>query len=142
MQKIPLLVGAVSVSITKRNWMLPKCMGDEQIFMLRCSVSGAGAQDGPIMAGATMFQVTIYGRGGHGAMPHLTTDPVRAFPDRGYELFFNFHPKNYPNNCRCPLFWTQVLHKNMENLEFWTGNKGFWGVLCSFCLLISSVCVL
>jgi amidohydrolase len=33
---------------------------------------------GPIMAGADSFYVTIEGRGGHGALPHLTADPVLA----------------------------------------------------------------
>ena len=33
---------------------------------------------GPIMAGADSFFVTIEGRGGHGALPHLTADPVLA----------------------------------------------------------------
>ena len=33
---------------------------------------------GPIMAGADSFNVTIEGRGGHGALPHLVADPVLA----------------------------------------------------------------
>ncbi|KAL4436591.1 hypothetical protein ABPG75_003730 [Micractinium tetrahymenae] len=33
---------------------------------------------GTIMAGATQFQATMRGRGGHAAMPHLTSDPVVA----------------------------------------------------------------
>jgi IAA-amino acid hydrolase len=33
---------------------------------------------GTIMAGSAQFEVTIKGRGGHAAMPHLTTDPVVA----------------------------------------------------------------
>lgn len=31
---------------------------------------------GPIMAGALSFRITIKGRGGHAAMPHLNIDPV------------------------------------------------------------------
>lgn len=31
---------------------------------------------GPQMAATGMFKARIYGRGGHGAMPHLTVDPV------------------------------------------------------------------
>jgi amidohydrolase len=31
---------------------------------------------GPVMASTAEFKVTIHGKGGHGAMPHLGTDPV------------------------------------------------------------------
>lgn len=34
--------------------------------------------EGPVMAGADRFAITINGRGGHAAMPHLTTDVVLA----------------------------------------------------------------
>lgn len=33
---------------------------------------------GPVMAGAEMFAVKLIGRGGHGAQPHTTIDPVIA----------------------------------------------------------------
>ncbi len=33
---------------------------------------------GPIMAAVDMFTITVNGRGGHGAMPHETADPVVA----------------------------------------------------------------
>ncbi|MBI3945272.1 MAG: amidohydrolase [Armatimonadetes bacterium] len=33
---------------------------------------------GPVMASADAFEIAITGRGGHGAMPHLTVDPVVA----------------------------------------------------------------
>ena len=33
---------------------------------------------GPLMAGAYSFEVTVSGRGGHAAMPHLNADPVVA----------------------------------------------------------------
>ncbi len=36
------------------------------------------ATAGPFMAGADMFRAKITGRGGHGAMPQLTADPVLA----------------------------------------------------------------
>lgn len=36
------------------------------------------SKPGTIMAGAIQFEVTVRGRGGHGAMPHLTKDPVLA----------------------------------------------------------------
>ena len=35
-------------------------------------------QAGTIMAASDKFSFTIKGRGGHGAMPHLTADPVVA----------------------------------------------------------------
>ena len=35
-------------------------------------------QAGPFFASADMFRLTIRGRGGHGAMPHLNVDPVVA----------------------------------------------------------------
>ena len=33
---------------------------------------------GPLMAGAEIFQIKLVGRGGHGALPHQTIDPVAA----------------------------------------------------------------
>jgi hippurate hydrolase len=35
-----------------------------------------GVRTGPMMASADEFAVTVTGRGGHAAMPHLTVDPV------------------------------------------------------------------
>ncbi len=32
--------------------------------------------DGPTMSGAGVFEITINGKGGHGAMPHQTADPI------------------------------------------------------------------
>ena len=37
---------------------------------------GIGA--GPVMAGAEYFKITIYGKGGHGAMPQVAVDPIVA----------------------------------------------------------------
>lgn len=37
---------------------------------------GVGA--GPVMAGAELFTIKLSGRGGHGAAPHLTIDPIVA----------------------------------------------------------------
>lgn len=37
-----------------------------------------GVSNGPTMAAAEIFKVTIRGRGGHGAVPHLAVDPVLA----------------------------------------------------------------
>ncbi|KAF1970453.1 metal-dependent amidase/aminoacylase/carboxypeptidase [Bimuria novae-zelandiae CBS 107.79] len=35
-----------------------------------------GSRNGTIMAAADSFKVTVFGRGGHGSMPHRTIDPV------------------------------------------------------------------
>ncbi|NJL55335.1 amidohydrolase, partial [bacterium] len=35
-----------------------------------------GAADGPVMAGSSVFEIIITGRGGHAAAPHLGSDPV------------------------------------------------------------------
>ncbi|NLX09370.1 MAG: amidohydrolase [Chloroflexi bacterium] len=34
--------------------------------------------DGPMMAGANDFTITVHGRGGHGAVPHEAQDPILA----------------------------------------------------------------
>ncbi|MFO7321471.1 MAG: amidohydrolase [Chloroflexota bacterium] len=35
-----------------------------------------GVADGPVMAGASTFDITISGKGGHAALPHLNNDPI------------------------------------------------------------------
>jgi len=37
-----------------------------------------GIANGPVMAGAEEFKITVTGRGGHGAMPDQTVDPIVA----------------------------------------------------------------
>lgn len=37
-----------------------------------------GIAAGPVMAGASSFKIVISGKGGHGAIPHLSIDPVLA----------------------------------------------------------------
>lgn len=37
-----------------------------------------GLADGPVMAGSEIFKVTVTGKGGHGASPHQTVDPIAA----------------------------------------------------------------
>lgn len=37
-----------------------------------------GVASGPVMAGADEFKIVIKGRGGHGAVPHATLDPMLA----------------------------------------------------------------
>lgn len=39
-------------------------------------VGHIGLQAGPIMACADRFEITVEGKGGHGAAPHLTVDPI------------------------------------------------------------------
>ena len=37
-----------------------------------------GVASGPVMAAAAIFNITLTGKGGHGALPHLSIDPVVA----------------------------------------------------------------
>ncbi len=41
-------------------------------------VGWVGVSDGPVMAGAGSFRIRINGKGGHGAQPQVTRDPVLA----------------------------------------------------------------
>jgi amidohydrolase len=41
-------------------------------------VGWLGIAAGPVMAGAELFSMKLTGRGGHGASPHLTADPIVA----------------------------------------------------------------
>jgi amidohydrolase len=41
-------------------------------------VGTIGLRSGPVMASADRLEVTVRGRGGHGALPHLASDPVVA----------------------------------------------------------------
>jgi amidohydrolase len=41
-------------------------------------VGWIGVGNGPVMAGAEQFTIRLTGRGGHGAAPHLTIDPIAA----------------------------------------------------------------
>ncbi len=41
-------------------------------------IGWVGAAGGPVMAGAELFTVKLTGKGGHGAIPHLTIDPIVA----------------------------------------------------------------
>jgi amidohydrolase len=42
----------------------------------RSPLGWVGVGDGPVMAGASVFKLVIRGKGGHGASPHLSIDPV------------------------------------------------------------------
>ncbi len=54
----------------------------EQIYALHnwpnLPVGTCVARDGAMMAAIAAFELTVRGRGGHGAMPHLSIDPVVA----------------------------------------------------------------
>lgn len=56
--------------------------GLEEVFALHCDpkieVGKIGFLPGPITAGADLVRVTLHGRGGHTARPHLTSDLVFA----------------------------------------------------------------
>ena len=39
-------------------------------------VGCAGVREGPVFASTDEFRITVFGKGGHGAMPHETVDPV------------------------------------------------------------------
>lgn len=39
-------------------------------------VGKINVQSGPVMAGISRFEINIQGKGGHGAMPHETVDPI------------------------------------------------------------------
>lgn len=39
-------------------------------------VGAVSVVSGPVMSGAGMFEITVTGKGGHGAMPHQTADPI------------------------------------------------------------------
>ncbi len=41
-------------------------------------VGWIGVSSGPAMAGAEIFKITVIGKGGHGAVPHLAVDPILA----------------------------------------------------------------
>jgi amidohydrolase len=41
-------------------------------------VGWVGVSKGPVMAGAELFSLILTGKGGHGAAPHLTIDPIVA----------------------------------------------------------------
>jgi len=41
-------------------------------------VGWIGISSGPAMAGAEIFKISVVGKGGHGAVPHLAIDPILA----------------------------------------------------------------
>ena len=51
---------------------------------------------GPVMAATDEVQITVRGRGGHGAMPHLVVDPVVACAQAAVV------PSNIVRSAACP----------------------------------------
>ena len=49
-------------------------------------VGWIGVGKGPVMAGAELFTVKLTGKGGHGAIPHLTIDPIVAASSNHYSV--------------------------------------------------------
>ena len=56
---------------------------------------------GPLMAGAELFQVIIQGKGGHGALPHQTHDPIVAGCTNCERLTKYYCPKRFPTSNGC-----------------------------------------
>lgn len=44
--------------------------------VMRMRAGSVGSRPGTIMAAADSLKITLYGRGGHGSLPHQTVDPV------------------------------------------------------------------
>ncbi|PGH15526.1 hypothetical protein AJ79_02308 [Helicocarpus griseus UAMH5409] len=44
--------------------------------VMRMRAGSVGSRPGTIMAAADSMKITLYGRGGHGSLPHQTVDPV------------------------------------------------------------------
>ncbi|KAL4799167.1 hypothetical protein BDV19DRAFT_355399 [Aspergillus venezuelensis] len=44
--------------------------------VMRLRAGSVGCRVGTIMAAADSMKITVFGRGGHGSLPHLTVDPV------------------------------------------------------------------
>lgn len=53
---------------------IPDVVLGQHVMALRAG--NVGVRSGTVMAAADSFKVTLYGRGGHGSMPHLCIDPV------------------------------------------------------------------
>ena len=57
-------------------------------------VGWIGVTTGPAMAASETFYITITGKGGHGAAPHLSIDPIMAAAQ-----VVNFHPRHRGSQC-------------------------------------------
>lgn len=59
---------------TKHKIPMPDIVLGQHVMALPTGI--VGSRPGTIMAAADSFKITLFGRGGHGSMPHLTIDPV------------------------------------------------------------------
>lgn len=59
---------------TKFGIGIPDILLGQHVFTT--PAGSVSTRPGPAMAGADHITVTVYGRGGHGSMPHLCVDPV------------------------------------------------------------------
>lgn len=55
------------------------CFGQHVMPQMR--VGTIGVPGGPLMASADNFSITVQGKGGHGAMPHTSVDPIMVAND-------------------------------------------------------------
>lgn len=70
---------------------------------------------GPIMAGANLFQITIKGKGGHAAQPHLSINPIAIAAELTLALQTIISCKNNPIN-HALLSVTQLNSGNTYNV--------------------------
>jgi IAA-amino acid hydrolase len=89
-----------------------------------------GSRPGPFLAGAGRFLVTVQGKGGHAAAPHLTADPILAA-------------------CSVILALQQIVSRETNPLEArvciymfgekWEIRHCFVRQYCMFCTFIASI---
>lgn len=53
---------------------VPDCVLGQHVLAMRAGT--VGSKVGTIMAASNRYKITLFGRGGHGSMPHRTIDPV------------------------------------------------------------------
>jgi len=68
-----------------------------------------GIAPGPVMAGSERFEITIRGRGGHAASPHLARDPILA-----HSLSVDYLKVSQPAGIRCGELHSCPSRRNME----------------------------
>ncbi|MBO0709898.1 MAG: amidohydrolase [Acetobacteraceae bacterium] len=74
-----------------------------------------GIAPGPYMAGAATFDIIVTGRGGHGAMPHHSVDPVLAACHIGTALQ-SIVARNVPASARAVLSVTRIAAGEAYNV--------------------------
>ena len=53
---------------------VPDCVLGQHVMAMRAG--NVGSRSGTIMSASNRYKITLYGRGGHGSMPHRTIDPA------------------------------------------------------------------